>query len=65
MIAYKFLNIEGLVFHSEKFWMNEKPCKVVYNNGSKSVLVGKTKLGISKLRKKAVKIEIEEIKLPF
>jgi len=65
MIAYKFTNFEGLIFHSNKFWMNEKPCKIVYNNGSKSVLVGSRKLGIIKLRKSAIKTEIESIKLPF
>lgn len=64
MIAYKF-NIDGLIFHSNKFWFNDKPCKLVYNNGSKSVLVNGRKLGVKKLRKQAVKIELEEIKLPF
>jgi hypothetical protein len=65
MIAYKFINFEGLIFHSNKFWMNEKPCRVVYNNGSKSVLVGNQKLGIIKLRKNAIKIETTKTKLPF
>jgi hypothetical protein len=65
IIAYKFINFEGLIFHSNKFWMNEKLCRVVYNNGSKSVLVGNQKLGIIKLRKNAIKIQIESIKLPF
>jgi hypothetical protein len=65
IIAYKFINFEGLIFHSNKFWMNEKPCRVVYNNGSKSVLVGNRKLVIMKLRKNAIKIQIESIKLPF
>ena len=65
IIAYKFINFEGLIFHSNKFWMNEKPCRVVYNNGSKSVLVGNQKLGIIKLRKNAIKIETTKTKLPF
>jgi len=65
IIAYKFINFEGLIFHSNKFWLHEKPCKIVYNNGSKSVLINGRKFGIIKLRKQAKKIEITKIKLPF
>ena len=66
--GYFFTEIDGLFWHSGKFWMNDKPVKEVYNNGSKSILLyGSTKKSIVKLRKCAkhciIKIYVE--KMPF
>lgn len=56
----------GLVWHSGKFWVNEREAKMISNNGSKAVLYGGTKLGVKKLRTKAVPCEIEIIDdMPF
>lgn len=56
--GYYFTDHEGLLFHSGKFWFNDKPLKIVYNNGSKAVDFFGSKLGIKKLRKKALKCAI-------
>ena len=66
--GYYFTDINGLFWHSGKFWMNDKPLKEVYNNGSKSILIyGTSKRSITKLRKTAGRcsIKIYTEKLPF
>jgi len=42
--GYYFLAHEGLYWHSGHFWYNEHQLKVVYNNGSQSVLLHGSKL---------------------
>lgn len=57
--GYYFKNVPNLVWHSEKFWMNDKEVKKVYNNGSLSLLLyGTSKKSIKKLRKQAIKCTI-------
>ena len=66
--GYTFKSVPNLVWHSGKFWMNDKEVKQVCNNGSISLLLyGSSKKSLKKLRKEAVKsiITIEEEKLPF
>ena len=64
--GYYFPSHDGLIWHSNKFWFNEIPVRVVYNNGSQAVLVHGTKIGLKKLRKEAQKCFIELIDpLPF
>lgn len=58
-IGYYFTKYHGLIWHSGKFWVNEKETKIVYNNGSKSVLYSGSKLGLKKLRKQAIKCQIK------
>lgn len=58
-MGYYFPKHPGLVWHSGKFWFNEKETKIIYNNGSKAILYGGTKLGIKKLRKQAIKCQVE------
>jgi hypothetical protein len=69
LTGYIFHSFPGLVFHSGKFFMNEKTVKEVYNNGSIAIMLygkkyGKEKL-LRKLRTEAVKCEIELIQPPF
>ena len=56
IVRYTFSGYKGL-YADEKgqFYYKDKPVKKVYNNGSISVLVGTTKIGLIKLRKLAVK----------
>ena len=66
--GYYFTNIDGLFWHSGKFWMDDAEVKQVYNNGSLSIfLYGKSKRSITKLRKYAKKctIKIYTEKIPF
>lgn len=49
--GYSFKNYPNLYFHSGQFWFEEKICKRVENNGSLSIKVNKSKLGLKKLRK--------------
>lgn len=56
--GWYFPSHPGLVWHSGKFWMDGKPAKLVYNNGSKALLIAGTKYGMRKLRKEAVKCEV-------
>lgn len=63
--AYYFPSLPLLAFHSNYFWYNDKKVRIVYNNGSKAVLVGKTKYGIQKLRKEAVLKKIKLTPCPF
>jgi len=52
--GYYFSGIDGLFWHSGKWWFNNVEQKVVENNGSLSVLLyGVTKKSIKKLRKLA------------
>jgi len=66
--GYYFTNIQGLFWHSGRFWFNETEVKKVYNNGSLSLLLyGSQKMGIKKLRKSArkCKIKIFTESMPF
>lgn len=66
--GFMFTNIEGLFWHSGHFWMNDEIVPVVFNNGSKSILLyGYSKRGIKKLRNfaKPCKIKIFTEPLPF
>ena len=64
--VYKFKGINDLYCDlSGNFFYKDKHAKKVYNNGSASVLCGRSKLGLIKLRKLAYKTEIEIIKCPF
>lgn len=58
--GYYFPKIEGLFWHSGKFWFNEEEVKIVNNNGSQSILLyGTSKRGVKKLRKAARKCKIK------
>ena len=63
--GYIFTGYPGLVFHSGKWWVDEKETKPVYNNGSLSILYGCSKKSIAQLRKIAVKCVIDITPLPF
>lgn len=51
--GWHFPALPGLIWHSNNFWFNHEKAPVVYNNGSRAVLVAGTKFGIQKLRKNA------------
>lgn len=51
--GYHFLSKPGLIWHSGKFWLNEEPAKLVFNNGSNSINYFGSKISIKKLRKEA------------
>lgn len=64
--GYYFPDHPGLVWHSGRFWFKEMPAKMRENNGTKSVMYYNTKLGLKKLRSKAVPCEVEIIDdMPF
>jgi hypothetical protein len=48
-----FPSLPGLVWHSGKFWLNDQPCKQVFNNGSISILYAGSKRSLKKLRQEA------------
>jgi hypothetical protein len=64
--VYKFKGVDGL--HADlkrNFFYNGAPVRKVYNNGSISVMIGKSKRGIIKLRKRAYKSTVIKEELPF
>lgn len=65
--GYYFTGHEGLFWHSGEFWLNEEKVKKVCNNGSMSILLYGSKIGVKKLRKQARKCTIKLLKetLPF
>ena len=66
--GYYFPAIDGLFWHSGKFWFNEIEVKQVNNNGSLSILLyGNSKKSVKKLRKIArpCKIKLFTEQLPF
>lgn len=63
--GYYFTNYPGLIWHSGKWWVNDIETKVVYNNGSLSVMYAGSKLSIRKLRKLAIKCTVNITPLPF
>jgi len=65
--GYYFINHPGLYWHSGVFWFNETQLKKVYNNGSLSILLHGSKIGLKKLRKQARPCTIKLYKeiLPF
>jgi hypothetical protein len=65
-IVYKFHGIENLYCDTEgNFFYNDRPARIIYNNGSRSVLLGKSKRGIISLRKLAYESEMKEAECPF
>ncbi|HMO63322.1 MAG TPA: hypothetical protein PKC39_14650 [Ferruginibacter sp.] len=65
--GYYFPSHEGLLWHSGDFWYNEEKVKKVCNNGSMSLLLAGSKIGVKKLRKEArlCKIKLLKETLPF
>jgi hypothetical protein len=64
--VYLFKGIPNLYSDVKgNFFYQNKPAPLVYNNGSISVLCGKSKRGIIKLRTLAYKSFIEIDNLPF
>ncbi len=64
--VYRFKGIEDLYADKEgNFFYKDKPARKVYNNGTISVLCGKSKKGLIKLRKLAYKSSVEALDLPF
>ena len=65
--GYYFLNQEGLYWHSGNFWYNETELKKVSNNGSLSILLHGSKIGVKKLRSQArkCKIKLNKYHCPF
>ena len=65
--GYYFPKHPGLIWHSGNFWFNEELVKKGYNNGSLSIIVCGSKLGVKKLRKQALKCKIKLLKetMPF
>jgi len=65
-IVYKFHGHDFYCDENGKFFNKEdKPLKIIYNNGSRSLLFEKKKFGLIKLRKIAFKSKIEIIDCPF
>lgn len=63
---FRFQGIDNLYCDMRgKFFFNDKPARIVYNNGTNSVMVGKSKKGIISLRKLAYKSTMQFEKLPF
>lgn len=58
IIGYGFRGYDGLFWHSNKFWFNDKELKKVYNNGSLCLVLYGSKKSIKQLRKLAYKCEI-------
>lgn len=65
--GYYFPSHQGLIWHSGEFWYNEEKVKKVCNNGSLSIMLCGSKVGVKKLRKQALKCKIKLLKetLPF
>lgn len=64
--VFRFKDIEDLYCDMQgNFFYKYKPTKKVYNNGSISIICGKTKKGLISLRKKAYKVKIEKQEIPF
>lgn len=64
--GFYFPSMSGLVWHSDNFWLHQNKLKYVYNNGSKSILIGGTKHGLRKFRKEAKPCKITILdELPF
>lgn len=59
IVGYYFINYEGLYWHSGDFWFNGKKLKKVNNNGSLSILLHGSKIGVKKLRGQARKCKIK------
>jgi hypothetical protein len=64
--VYLFRGIPELYANMKgEFFYKGAPARIVYNNGTRSVLCGKTKRGLIKLRTLAYKSAIEVAELPF
>jgi len=48
----------NLIWHSGKFWLNDSPAKIVFNNGSNSILYYGSKISIKKLRLESQPCEV-------
>ncbi len=65
-IVFTFKNYPGLFYYDNSFWLNEKPCKKVYNSGTIQIRQGNNHIaGLNKLRKLAYKTQIEISECPF
>lgn len=63
---FRFRGIDKLYCDMNgKFFFNDRPARIVYNNGSRSVLIGKTKKGLISLRKLAYKEKLTAGNCPF
>lgn len=51
--GWHFPSKPNLIWHSGKFWLNEIPAKIVFNNGSNSINYYGSKISVKKLRKEA------------
>lgn len=56
--GYYFINHEGLYWHSGQFWYNEEQLKKVNNNGSLSILLHSSKLGVYNIAIYTLKLKI-------
>lgn len=56
--GWYFPSKQNLIWHSGKFWLNDSPAKLVFNNGSNSINYYGSKISIKKLRKEAVECEV-------
>jgi len=64
--CYAFKGYDNLYFYDNTFWLNDKPCKKVYNSGTTQIRQGNKHIaGINKLRKLAYKTKIEINECPF
>jgi len=64
--VYKFKGIAGLYADSQgNFFYKDAPAKKIYNNGTLSVLCGRKKRGIKKLRSLAYVSFVTPLQLPF
>ena len=65
--GYYFVGYEGIYWHSCYFWDGEKQLKIIYNNGSKAILINNRKKSIKQLRLVAHKctIKLLKYKIPF
>ena len=63
---FRFNGFENLYCDTKgNFFLNDKPIKKVYNNGSLSIIINGSKRGLIKLRKLAYKDKLGIDILPF
>lgn len=64
-IVFAFRNYPELFYYDNTFWLNQKPCKKVYNSGTIQIRKGKFSVGLKKLRTLSYKSQIEINECPF
>ncbi len=63
---FRFHGFENLYCDLKgNFFLNDKPIKKIYNNGSISIIINGSKKGLIKLRKYAYKDKLEIDSCPF